>query len=105
MVTANLFPQLPPFRTCAFSGQGCIKLFSTPAELRVFDFHTAPERQFAVALSGPVEYETSDGEVRRFPPGYVALIEDTWGRGHITRFAEGEQFFLFIPVSVDLVSI
>ena len=104
MVMVSLFPQLPPFRSCVFSGQGRVNVFATPAELRVFDFHTAPERQFAVALSGTVEYETSDGEIRRLPPGSVALVEDTWGRGHVTRFAEGEQFFLFIPIPDELVA-
>jgi hypothetical protein len=104
LVTVSLFPELPPFRTCAFSAQGRIKLFVTPAELRVFDFHTAPERQLAVALSGTVEYETSDGEVHRLAPGSVALVEDTWGRGHITRFAEGEQLCPFIPISADLAA-
>ena len=104
MVSTALFPQLPPFRLCAFSGNGDIKLFSTPPELHVFDFHTAPTRQFAIALSGTVEYETSDGEIRRQAPGSVVLVEDTRGRGHITRFADGEQFFLFIPVPDDLVT-
>jgi hypothetical protein len=104
LVTASLFSQLPPFRSCAFSAQGRVKFFVTPAEFRVFDFHTAPERQFAVALSGTVEYETSDGEARRLAQGSVALVEDTWGRGHITRFAEGEQFCLFIPIPDDLAA-
>jgi hypothetical protein len=104
MASAVLFPHLPPFRMCSFSAKGDIRLFSTPAAMRMHDFHTAPTRQFAVALSGTVEYETSDGEIRREAPGNVVLVEDTLGRGHITRFAEGEQFFLFIPVPDDLVA-
>jgi hypothetical protein len=104
MAKATLFPHLPPFRLRAFSGNGDIKLFSTPPEFSVHDFHTAPTRQFAVALNGAVEYETSDGEIRCQAPGDVVLVEDTHGRGHITRFADGEQFFLFIPVPDDLVA-
>lgn len=104
MASAILFSHLPPFRTCSFSAKGEIRLFSTPPAMRMHDFHTAPTRQFAVALSGTVEYETSDGKIRREAPGSVVLVEDTMGRGHITRFAEGEQFFLFIPVPDDLVS-
>jgi hypothetical protein len=92
MAKAALFPHLPPFRMCAFSGKGDIKLFSTPT------------RQFAVALNGTVEYETGDGEIRRQAPGNIVLVEDTRGRGHITRFADGKQFFLFIPVPDDLVA-
>jgi hypothetical protein len=63
MDSAPLFPHLPPFRMCTFSGKGDIRLFSTPPELRMHDFHTAPTRQFAAALSGTVEYETSEGVV------------------------------------------
>ena len=103
MASATLFPHLPPFRMCAFGGKGDIKLFSTPPAFRVHDFHTAPTRQFAVALNGTVEYETSDGEIRRQAPGNVVLVEDTQGRGRITRFADGEQFFLFIPIPDDLL--
>jgi quercetin dioxygenase-like cupin family protein len=36
-------------------------------------------------LSGEIEAEVSDGEVRRFGPGAVILLEDTSGPGHITR--------------------
>jgi hypothetical protein len=99
--SVTLFPQLPPFRVNRFSGPNPIKLFVVPAALRVFDWHTAPERQLAVSLNGIVEYETSDGDVRRFGPGEIVLVEDTTGRGHITRFAEGEQGFLHIPVPAD----
>jgi hypothetical protein len=63
--------------------------------------HTAPERQLAVSLNGWVEYETTDGEARRLKPGELMLVEDTWGSGHITRFDDGEQWFLHIPVPDD----
>lgn len=101
MVSARLFAELPPFRVNRFNGPTPIKLFAQPAEVDVFGWHTAPERQLAVALNGTVEYEASDGEVRRLAPGEILLVEDTRGRGHITRFAEGEQCFLHIPVPDD----
>jgi hypothetical protein len=47
--------------------------------------HNAPERLFIVTLTGRIEVEVSDGEVRRFGPGDVCLVEDTHGKGHITR--------------------
>ena len=47
--------------------------------------HNAPERLFIVTLTGRIEVEVSDGEVRRFGPGDVCLGEDTHGKGHITR--------------------
>ena len=48
-------------------------------------WHVAPRRQFVVHIEGEVEVEVSDGEVRRFAPGSVVLVEDTHGAGHITR--------------------
>jgi len=48
-------------------------------------WHVSPQRQLFVVLSGEVEVEMSDGTVERSGPGAVALLEDTTGRGHITR--------------------
>src|SRR5690242_7092538 len=47
--------------------------------------HCAPRRQFVVALAGESEVEVSDGEVRRFGPGSVVLVDDLSGKGHTTR--------------------
>jgi len=48
-------------------------------------WHPAPFRQLHFYLSGEVEAETSDGEIRRIGAGSVALIEDTSGKGHRSR--------------------
>jgi len=48
-------------------------------------WHVSPRRQLFVVLSGEIEVEMSDGTVERSGPGAVALLEDTTGRGHITR--------------------
>jgi hypothetical protein len=42
-------------------------------------------RELYVYLAGEVESEVSDGEVRRFGPGSIALVEDTTGKGHASR--------------------
>jgi len=52
-------------------------------------WHVSPRRQLFVVLSGEVEVEMSDGTVERSGPGAVALLEDTTGRGHITRVIGG----------------
>jgi hypothetical protein len=96
----QMFPGIPPFSVNRFACAN-VKLIATPTELSVHDWHTAPKRQLAVSLNGAVEYETSDGEVRRFGPGEVVLVEDTRGKGHITRFDDGAQFFLHLPVPDD----
>ena len=50
------------------------------------DWQTAPRRQFLFLLAGENETEVSDGEVRRFGPGSIVLLEDTSGKGHCGRF-------------------
>lgn len=49
------------------------------------DWHSAPRRQFFLILSGELEFEVSDGEVRRFGEGGMVMLEDTAGKGHIAR--------------------
>jgi hypothetical protein len=48
-------------------------------------WHNPPQRLLVLWLTGEVEFETSDGDIRRLPPGSVVLAEDTTGKGHITR--------------------
>ncbi len=61
--------------------------------------HPAPARQFLILLSGMVEAETSDGMIQRFLPGDIVLLEDTWGKGHVTRnIGDGYASFLVVPV-------
>lgn len=61
--------------------------------------HVAPRRQFAVHLEGRIEVEVSDGEVRTFGPGDVVLLEDTAGKGHVTReIGSGPRTSLFIEL-------
>jgi hypothetical protein len=61
-------------------------------------WHVAPRRQFVVHLEGSVEVEVSDGEVRRFGPGSVVLLEDVEGDGHLTRPIDGGRTTLFITL-------
>jgi hypothetical protein len=51
--------------------------------------HNAPGRLLIVQLDGTVEVEVSDGETRRFGPGSALLVEDTTGKGHVTRNVSG----------------
>ncbi len=63
------------------------------------ELHPAPTRQFLALLSGEVEVETTDGTVRRFGPGDLVLLEDTSGKGHVTRNSGGGYaMFLVVPV-------
>jgi quercetin dioxygenase-like cupin family protein len=53
------------------------------------DLHPAPSRQFMIVISGEGETTASDGESRRFKTGDVLLLEDTHGKGHISRSVNG----------------
>ena len=72
---------------------------TTPTDLGALDPHPSPQRQFVIALEGEYEIETTDGERRVFRPGSVALVEDTEGRGHVTRITSGPVTFAAIPVA------
>jgi quercetin dioxygenase-like cupin family protein len=66
------------------------------------ELHPAPTRQFLALLSGAVEMETTDGTVKRFAPGDLILLEDTSGRGHVTRnVGDGYAMYLVVPVPAE----
>jgi hypothetical protein len=66
------------------------------------DWHGPGQPQFAITLTGCVEIEVSDGEVRQFGPGKVMLFEDVTGKGHITRGVGNEKrLTVFIPLVRD----
>ncbi len=60
------------------------------------DWHPAPKKQVLFYLSGEIEAQVSDGEVRRFGPGSVTLVEDTTGKGHTSRVIGEEQVLLAV---------
>jgi hypothetical protein len=57
----------------------------------VFDWHTAPQKQFILYLTGSVEIEASGGEKRVFSTGDALLVSDTVGAGHITKTVSAGQ--------------
>lgn len=65
----------------------------------VLDFHAASRRQYIAILRGAVEMETGDGSVRRFLPGSLILVEDTTGKGHITRSVGNEDLIALFVVA------
>ncbi len=66
------------------------------------DWHTAPRKQYIVNLDGGVEITASDGEVRRIEAGEIILVEDTYGKGHLSKALEGKvRHSIFIPVEEE----
>ncbi len=63
-------------------------------------WHTGPARQFVITLSGRSEIEVSGGVRIAGTPGHINLIEDTTGKGHITRnFGPEDRIALTIPLA------
>ncbi|HEV8440810.1 MAG TPA: hypothetical protein VGT40_22205 [Methylomirabilota bacterium] len=54
------------------------------------DWHPAPRRQYIVNLDAGVELTASDGEKRRIGAGEIILVEDTWGKGHLSKAVGAE---------------
>ena len=80
-----------------------IRFVHVPAGVREASWHIPPGRVLAVWLDGIVEFETSDGELRRVPAGNAVLVEDTHGKGHISRHpVEGQSVILVtLPHGLD----
>lgn len=81
-------------------------LATTGAELHraapgtVIDWHTAPRRQYVITLSGQGEIEVAGGKKFSVGPGHIDLVEDTTGKGHITRVTGTEdRVTLQLPLS------
>jgi quercetin dioxygenase-like cupin family protein len=66
----------------------------------VQDWHTAPRRQYVITLSGEAELEVAAGKKIHVGPGNINLVEDTSGKGHITRvIGNQDRITLQLPLS------
>lgn len=54
------------------------------------DWHPAPRRQYIINLDAGVQITASDGDSRRIGAGEVLLVEDTYGKGHLSKAAGGK---------------
>jgi hypothetical protein len=83
---------------------------SSPAEATGYSFLSVPagwhrdrrpalRRELYFYHAGEIESEASDGEVRRFGPGSITLVEDTTGKGHASRVV-GTDGALFVVVQL-----
>ena len=62
-------------------------------------WHPAPRRQYIVNLDAGVQITASDGESRIIGAGEVILVEDTTGRGHLSKAVGGRvRHCIFVPV-------
>jgi quercetin dioxygenase-like cupin family protein len=70
----------------------------------VVDWHRAPARQFAITVVGELEVEVWGGMRRTVRAGELVFLEDTRGKGHITRLrGRVTNLFIRVPDSFDVV--
>jgi hypothetical protein len=68
------------------------------------DWHNTPRKQFAINMSGELEVELTDGTRRRIGSDLV-FLEDTTGKGHVTRaLGPITNVFLHVPDDFDVVA-
>lgn len=66
----------------------------------VDDWHRAPRRQYVITLSGHGELEVVGGKKISVGPGNIDLVEDTTGKGHITRvIGRDDRVTLQLPLA------
>ena len=95
-----LFPNEAPLELSAYYPASRVRFVHIPAGMREAGFHTPPGRLLAIWLDGYAEFETSDGQVRRIAAGNAVLVEDTHGKGHISRHPpEGQNLILVTLLS------
>jgi hypothetical protein len=93
-------PPAPPISVSEVFDSDKTFVISSPSDWHG-DWHPAPHRQFTFVLSGELEVEVSDGEIRRFGPGSVALVEDTFGKGHISRIVSDNRAYVVVVTFED----
>jgi hypothetical protein len=62
------------------------------------DWHPAPRRQYIINLDAGVQITASDGESRIIGAGEVLLVEDTSGKGHLSKAVDKKiRHCIFVP--------
>jgi len=83
-------PPAPPLNVSSFSSASEYGFATAPLGWHG-DWHPTPQRQFLFYIAGEVEVGVSDGEVRTFGPGDIVLVEDTTGKGHVSRVLDSAE--------------
>ena len=63
------------------------------------DWHPAPRRQYVINLDSAVHITAGDGETRYIGPGEIVLVEDTTGKGHLSKSINNQmRHSIFVPI-------
>jgi hypothetical protein len=98
----SVHPNATPFDVTAGYPASRVRFTQIPAGMLEVDWHKVPEPVLTVRLNGSVEYETSDGEVRHVAAGSFVLVEDTHGKGHLSRHSSEAQTVIWISLPNSL---
>jgi hypothetical protein len=66
------------------------------------DWHRAHARRYVITLTGRGEIEVSDGKKAVLEPGRVVLVEDTTGKGHVSRALTEDWTAVFVQLEEDV---
>jgi len=80
----NFAPPARPFSVSSLSPATQTGFLQLPAGW-IGDMHPSPIRMWIFVLEGEMRFEASNGDARHITPGCALLLEDTVGRGHISR--------------------
>ena len=95
----KLFKDNRPLRLSENLSASWCNICYVPTGMGQVDWHNPPQRLLVLWLTGEVEFETSDGNIRRLPAGSVVLAEDTTGKGHISRHPPEGQLVVHVAVA------
>jgi hypothetical protein len=88
----------PEGKTSALQSANGIIFRQTQAE-HDRPWHPAPRRQYIINLDAGVELTASDGESRKIGAGEIVLVEDTAGKGHLSKSINNQmRHSIFVPI-------
>jgi hypothetical protein len=99
LALTDFAPPSDPVHVAALFPSTACGLIGSSADWDGHSAHPTPRRQLLCTLRGAYEVTASDGTVRRFPVGSLLLLEDTTGKGHMTR-SVGEDDMLVLSVTL-----
>ena len=98
LLPKQVFKDNPPLRLSeTLEASGC-SFCRVPSGMREVRWHNPARRKLVIWLTGQVEFETSDGDVRRIAAGSVVFAEDVTGKGHISRHPPEGQLLMFVDL-------
>jgi hypothetical protein len=68
------------------------------------DWHPSPRRQFFFQMSGELEIQLGDGEIRKFSSGSLILLDESSGKGHVISILDNsgvDATFVQLPVITE----